>query len=61
MDAAGLPPPSASYGLVVRADGLAVPIAFDDDGYAVVPAPRGPARLMLAPRLLAYEATAHGD
>lgn len=41
---------------LVRSDGLAVPIAFDDDGYALVPGvPPGPARLRLAPRLPAYK------
>lgn len=42
-------------GLLVRSDGLAVPIVFDDDGYALVPGiPPGEARLRLAPRLPVY-------
>ncbi len=49
--------PSPTTAAFVRADGLAVPIAFDGDGYALVPgAPPGPSRLVLAPRLPgAYE------
>jgi HEAT repeat protein len=43
-------------GALVRSDGLAVPIAFDDDGYALVPGvPPGEARLVLAPRVPSYE------
>ena len=52
----GAPPGSAFVGAVVRADGLAVPIVFDDDGYAIVPGlPPGEARLVLAPRLPTYK------
>jgi hypothetical protein len=61
MDVTGRAPSSLSYGIVVRSDGLAVPVAFDDDGYAIVPAPRGPSRLVLAPRPHAYKAAVHGD
>ncbi|MEO7113247.1 MAG: hypothetical protein ABI183_22600, partial [Polyangiaceae bacterium] len=44
--------PSAMLAAVLRSDGIAVPIAFDDDGFALVPGmPLGPARLVLAPRL----------
>jgi HEAT repeat protein len=62
------PPPLANVGspagaaaaitaALVRADGLAVPIVFDSDGYALVPGmPPGDARLLLAPSLPgAYE------
>jgi hypothetical protein len=45
--------------MFVRADGLSVPIVFDDDGYAIVPgAPPGEGRVVLAPRLPAYESPA---
>lgn len=48
-------PGDAFVGSVVRSDGLAVPIAFDEEGFAVVPGlPPGEARLVLAPRLPAY-------
>jgi len=48
----GTKSPSAMLGQVLRSDGLAVPIAFDDDGFALVPSmPPGEARLVLAPRL----------
>jgi HEAT repeat protein len=44
--------PSGMLGAVLRSDGIAVPVAFDDDGFALVPGmPLGPARLVLAPRL----------
>ncbi len=53
----GAAPGEAYVGSLVRADGLAVPIAFDDDGYAIVPGlPPGEARLVLAPRLPSYKA-----
>ncbi len=39
-------------GALVQSDGLAIPVAFDDDGYALVlGVPPGEARLVLAPRL----------
>jgi hypothetical protein len=42
---------------LVQSDGLALPIAFDEDGYALVPGvPPGEARLRLAPRPASYEA-----
>lgn len=50
-------PGSAFVGSLVDADGIAVPIAFDDDGFAILPGlPPGEARLVLAPRLPSYEA-----
>lgn len=50
-------PSSAFVGSLVGADGIAVPIAFDDDGFAILPGlPPGEARLVLAPRLPSYEA-----
>jgi hypothetical protein len=56
----GAPPgdPGSVYvGSVVRSDGVAVPISFDDDGYAIVPGlPPGEVRLVLAPRLPSYKA-----
>ena len=55
------PTRSPVVGSLLRADGLAIPIVFDDDGYALSPSPRGPARLILAPRLPAYEPEPHGD
>jgi hypothetical protein len=52
----GLPPGEAYVGSLVRADGLAVPIAFDDEGFALVPGlPPGESRLVLAPKLPATE------
>ncbi len=48
----GAPPGESYVATLVRSDGIAVPIAFDDEGYAIVPAvPPGDARLVLAPRL----------
>lgn len=42
---------------LVQSDGVALPIAFDEDGYALVPGvPPGDARLRLAPRPPSYEA-----
>ena len=63
MTEGGTAPESAAptTALVVRPDGLAIPVAFDDDGYALVPSPPGPARVLLAPSLESYEAPAHGD
>jgi hypothetical protein len=43
---------------IVLAGGLAVPVAFDDDGYALVPGiDPGEARVRLAPRLPPYSAS----
>jgi HEAT repeat protein len=51
--------PRGASGLLVRSDGMAVPIAFDDEGYALVPGvPPGEARLRLAPALPAYSPSA---
>ena len=48
----GASPGEAFVGSIVRSDGLAIPIVFDEEGYAVVPGlPPGDARLVLAPRL----------
>ena len=47
----GTKPPPGMMGSVLRSDGFAWPVAFDDEGYALVPSmPPGPARLVLAPR-----------
>lgn len=52
----GAPPRTAYAGSLVRSDGLAVPLVFDEDGFALVPGvPPGEARLVLAPRLPSYE------
>ncbi len=52
----GAAPPPGMVGRLLRADGLAVPVAFDDDGYALVPGtPAGTGRLVLAPRLPSYD------
>lgn len=49
-------PPRDMLGAFVRSDGLAVPVAFDADGYALVPGvPPGEGRLVLAPRVSAYQ------
>jgi HEAT repeat protein len=61
MDATGAPPGAQTSATLLRADGLAVPVVFDGDGYALVPAPTGPARLSLAPQVRAYEVEPHGD
>jgi HEAT repeat protein len=51
LDSGGQPG-EAFVGSIVRSDGLAVPIVFDEEGFAVVPGlPPGEARLVLAPRL----------
>lgn len=53
----GNAPGDAFTGSVVGADGVAVPILFDDEGFAVVLGlPPGEARLVLAPRLPADKA-----
>ncbi len=57
VPAAGASLPGGETAAIVGADGLARPIAFDDDGYALVPGiSAGEASLRLAPRLPAYEA-----
>ena len=44
-------PPLGMMGSVLRSDGFALPVVFDDEGYALVPSmPPGRARLVLAPR-----------
>jgi HEAT repeat protein len=54
----GAPPRDVFVGSVVRSDGVAVPMAFDDDGFAIVPGlPPGDVRLVLAPRLPSYKAS----
>jgi hypothetical protein len=51
-------PGEAFAGALVRSDGVAVPIFFDEDGFALVPGlPPGEARLLLAPRLPADKAS----
>jgi HEAT repeat protein len=48
--------PRGAVAALVDADGLALPVAFDDDGYALVPGmPPGEALVRLAPRVPAYE------
>lgn len=48
----GAPPGQAFAAALVRPDGIAVPIAFDAEGYAIVGGlPPGESRLVLAPRL----------
>jgi hypothetical protein len=49
------PPEEGLGGALLRSDGIAVPIAFDSDGYALVPIVPGEARLLLAPRVPAYD------
>ncbi|HEX7664071.1 MAG TPA: HEAT repeat domain-containing protein, partial [Polyangiaceae bacterium] len=52
----GSKPPPGMLGSVVRSDGLALPVVFDDDGFALVPGmPPGEARLVLAPRFVPDE------
>jgi hypothetical protein len=54
----GAPPGEVFIGSVVRSDGVAVPMAFDEDGFAIVPGlPPGESRLVLAPRLPSYKAS----
>jgi HEAT repeat protein len=54
----GAPPGGVYVGSVVRSDGVAVPIAFDDEGFAIASGlPPGEARLVLAPRLPSYKAS----
>jgi HEAT repeat protein len=48
----GAAPDEAFAGTIVRSDGLAVPVAFDAEGYAVAAGlPPGDSRLILAPKL----------
>jgi len=48
----GAAPNEAFAASLVRSDGIAVPIVFDEDGHAIVPGvPPGEARLVLAPRV----------
>jgi hypothetical protein len=52
----GEAPGRAFVGSLVRSDGMAVPVVFDDEGHALVPGlPPGEARLMLAPALPRYK------
>ncbi|MBX3228878.1 MAG: HEAT repeat domain-containing protein [Labilithrix sp.] len=47
----GAAPGEPYVGSIVRSDGVAVPIVFDEEGFAVVPGlPPGESRLVLAPR-----------
>jgi hypothetical protein len=49
--------PTGETAVLVTGDGDPLPIAFDDDGYALVPGvPPGPTWLRLAPRLPTYSA-----
>jgi HEAT repeat protein len=49
--------PHELTGMLIDAGGVALPIVFDEDGYALVPGlSAGDSRLRLAPRLPAYEA-----
>ncbi len=55
VPASGAAPLTGETGEMVLADGLAVPVVFDDDGYAVLPGvDPGEARLRLAPKVPAY-------
>jgi HEAT repeat protein len=57
--AMGVELPKELRAMFIRADGLSVPLAFDEDGYAIVPgSPPGEGRVVLAPRLPAYESPA---
>jgi hypothetical protein len=56
--AGGGPTGEPYVGSLARSDGVAVPIVFDEDGFAIVPGlPPGEARLVLAPRLPSYKAS----
>ncbi len=50
--------PGRVAGMLVGSDGVAVPVAFDTDGYALVPIVPGEARLLLTARIPAYEGSA---
>ena len=59
LPAAGAGLPHDVTAALLLPDGAAVPFAFDDDGYALVPGVQpGQARVRLAPRLPSYEASA---
>lgn len=54
----GASPGEVFVGSVVRSDGIAVPMAFDDEGFAMIAGlPPGESRLVLAPRLPSYKAS----
>jgi hypothetical protein len=56
VPAEGATLPRDATAAVVDADGVALPVAFDEDGYALVPGvPPGEALVRLAPRVPAYE------
>lgn len=56
LAAPGAASPENVVAALVSSDGLALPIAFDDDGFALLPGlPPGPAILRLAPRVPPYE------
>ena len=57
LDGGQPPPPGEAFvGSLVRSDGLAVPVVFDDEGFAlVVGLPPGEGRLVLAPKLPPYK------
>jgi hypothetical protein len=56
VPAPGASLPGGSTAALVTADGVARPVAFDDDGYVLVPGVSpGEASLRLAPQLPAYE------
>jgi hypothetical protein len=59
VTSAGNPPRGISAAMLLRSDGVAVPVAFDSDGYALVPIPPGQVRLLLEPRIPAYEGALH--
>jgi len=57
VPAEGAALPAESEGVFVRSDGLAAPIAFDGEGYALLPGvPPGEGRLRLAPGDQSYSA-----
>jgi HEAT repeat protein len=49
-------PPSDLTGALSPNDGVAIPFAFDEEGYALVPGAQGSARVRLAPRVPPYKA-----
>ncbi len=57
--AEGATMPADEEATLIRSDGLAVPISFDDEGYALVPGvPPGEGRVRLAPSQQSYSAPA---